>query len=96
MSEEGAHRFRQVWSQGTEVSLAVGALQRPHTVPAHRALSGQHLVEDAAQRVDVGGDSEGLAAPLLGGHIEGGADDAMGQLGAAQGIGGWKLLIACR
>ena len=49
--------------------LGVGVLAREGDDP------GQRLVEDAAERVDVGGRADALAAPLLGRHVLDRADD---------------------
>ncbi|MEZ4431529.1 MAG: hypothetical protein R3F65_03890 [bacterium] len=52
--------------------------------------AGEHVVEDGAERVDVGVGSHGgaVAAGLLGGHVGGGADDAAADGGAGRDVVG--------
>ena len=46
-----------------------------HVVAGKRGPPGQHFVEHAAERPDVGALVDGLAARLLGAHVGGGAED---------------------
>jgi len=60
-----------------DLRLGVGVLAREGRDP------GQRLVEDAAERVDVGGRSHRPSTPLLGRHVLGGADHRVAAGGTA-------------
>ena len=53
--------------------------------PREGGLPGQALVEDAAERIDVGPPVQGVARDLLGGDVLERADDVAGSGHAAQG-----------
>ncbi len=59
--------------------VGVGAQHRGQGVRDRLALegapAGEHLVEEAAERPDVGPGVDALAAGLLGAHVAGGAED---------------------
>jgi hypothetical protein len=76
--------------QRRRVVLQDGGEGEHRALALERSLAGDHLVQHAAEREDVGGRPHRLAAHLLGRHVSHRAEDGarQGQLGSTPAAGG--------